>query len=419
MLLRGTSDESDLHDVYAIGLQEIAELGIVNICFSSAETESALQQWSQLFVDILNAECGGEGGFSVLSKIAVVGTGLVILVKDKHLNSNAVDRARVISTSLNLGKLYTGNKAAVSVRARVANITMCFISVHFAAHRGEAASEERAEHLLYTMRHLMFPGVEYEEGDVGLGGGGFDGADAEDNLVAPLLEGAPSSSSMNPQNPSQPPKLLATVSSLDVSDHDFVVLLGDLNSRMREEISEKDVWGLLDKHGRNSATPPSSEDIVTLQSWDELWHGPMSAILNNLGLREGVVKFGPTYKLQLGSSVYHVPSPEKPQKVFNHCPAWCDRILWSHRSNASVCEQVVYDSEQVLLSDHLPVYTVFRVSGIVDHVGGGTSTDADAGGRPVMKNNQQDAAKRRKALRFARSAAHGRGCFGEEGCVIQ
>jgi hypothetical protein len=80
MLLHGTTDESDrFHDIYAIGLQEIAELGIVNICFSSAETENSLQQWSDLLLGILNAAEGGSGdGFSLLGKIAVVGTGLII-----------------------------------------------------------------------------------------------------------------------------------------------------------------------------------------------------------------------------------------------------------------------------------------------------------------------------------------------------
>jgi hypothetical protein len=437
MLLHGTTDESDrFHDIYAIGLQEIAELGIVNICFSSAETENSLQQWSDLLLGILNAAEGGSGdGFSLLGKIAVVGTGLIILVKNKHFHSNAVDRARVISTSLNLGKLYTGNKAAVSIRARVANTTMCFVSVHFAAHRGKAASEERAEHLLYTMKHLMFPGVEYDEGEEvaggrrgGGGGGGGGGVAAvaaavEANLDAPLLDGASHSSSANPQSLGQPPKLLATVSSLDVSDHDFVVLLGDLNSRMREEISEKDVWELIDKRGRDSATPPSSEDIVTMQSWDELWSGPMSPILRHLGLREGTVTFGPTYKLELGSSTYHVPPAEKPNKVFNHCPAWCDRILWSHRPSGTVCEQVVYDANQVLLSDHLPVYTVFRVSssgdGSGDAAAAAVAAVAGNGGSGGV-NNQQDAAKRRKALRFARSAVHSRSCFsGDEDCAIQ
>ena len=314
MLLRGTTNV-DPHDIYVISLQEIVDLDIINICFSSAETEIALQQWSELLLALLNPADGGR--FSLLRKIAVVGTGLIVLVKDEHLMSSHIKPNSVITASLNLGKFYLGNKAAVAIRMCVGNTAMCFVSAHFAAHRGSVASKMRVEHLSYTMQHLKFPGVEYQ--DVDFRRSVREGTTTHPTAESPLLDNVSSMSSSGP----------SAESLLGIGDHDFVVLLGDLNSRMREEISENDVWSLIDAYGKDSATPMSSEDVATLLSWDELWYGPMLAALRDLGFREGAVSFGPTYKLNPGSSFYHVPPAGKPNKVFNHCPAWCDRILWS------------------------------------------------------------------------------------------
>ena len=399
-MLRQGAAETEFHDIYAISLQEIVDLDVYNICFSSAETERALGEWSALLVELL---CEGRDSYSILDSTAVVGTGLIVLVKSKHLQSGLVDLNRVISSSLNLGKLYTGNKAAVATRIRLANITACFVSVHFSAHRGNYASEVRSEHLLYTMKHLMFEGVEIED-SARKNHVNTQLKNTDPGMNAPLLEtSSPSSEQVFEESSDAMAPPYAISSSLDVSDHDFVVLLGDMNSRMRGDVSETDVWQIIERQCHDSAKQPPPEDIVTLQSWDELWCGPMTGPLRNLGLREGKITFGPTYKLEPGSSMYHVPPADKPNKVFNHCPAWCDRILWSCRPGTSTCGQDVYCSEQVLLSDHLPVYSVFSLS---------VNTLEES---PIDESGlrQQDAAKRTKSLRFTKQRSTS-GCFGPD-----
>jgi len=71
--------------------------------------------------------------------------------------------------------------------------------------------------------------------------------------------------------------------------------------------------------------------------------------------KEGTVNFPPTYKFDKGTLRYD--SSKKPK-----VPAWPDRILFRDKSLNSL-KQLEYDAKfNILLSDHLPVYSFFEIS---------------------------------------------------------
>ena len=386
----------DLHlpDVYAISLQEIVPLNAVNILVSASETLAAMESWTQVFLDILNAN-EESVVFSLLDRAAVVGTCLIVFVRSQHLlDAQAIDMDTVLSSSLNLGQFYTGNKAAVAVRVRVYDRTLCFVSVHFCAHRGTTAALTRTEHMTYTVQQLAFYGcVKTQRPEYRSVCSGTEEA---------LLLGQES---------------VVMPASLEVGDHDLVVLMGDLNSRMLENINHERVWSIVNAWGGTASGVgvDHAGAAETMMSWDELWSEPMASTLRNLRFQEGRVTFAPTYKLTPGSSKYHVPSTEKPKKVFNHCPAWCDRVLYAVRSGVG-CTQSEYMSAPIFMSDHLPVYSVFELEKVKSsEEGGGSGSGSGSGGKESKASEVRTEEARVKSLKFVRmkSANHGM-CGGGE-----
>ena len=433
---QGGDDGQQLPDMYAISLQEIVELNAVNILFSGSETEEAIHAWSQVLLRTLNnnssdgAAASGSTSFSLLAAHAVVGTGVVLIAQTRHLQSGLIPTSSVLTESVNLGAMYTGNKAAVAARARLGAFTACFISVHLAAHRGAGPSRTRSEHLLYTMQHLAFAGIDLSVGGSrNAGAAGCGNPRAAEGAVdtRPLLGNSSSDgweSGGGGGRGSDEAAPYGLPASLDVADHDFVVLLGDINSRMRENIDQARVWSVLEREGATAVAPAGSASAGGSSSavaaaatgnmlpWDELWHQPMAPILRNLGFTEGAVTFPPTYKMTPGTAAYHRPDPTKPRKVFNHCPAWCDRILWRQRiggSSALLCQQLEYDSAPVLMSDHLPVYALFCVGMASEAVQPSQSPTVAAegvGGQSKQREAEQRAAVvRQKSLQFRRRRA--------------
>ncbi|CDO93891.1 unnamed protein product [Kluyveromyces dobzhanskii CBS 2104] len=120
-----------------------------------------------------------------------------------------------------------------------------------------------------------------------------------------------------------------------IKDHDGIIWMGDFNFRIllsnddvRQAIKNRDFHRLFEKDQLN-------QQMISGESFpffDEM-----------------EIKFPPTYKFNPGTDVYDTSEKMR-------IPAWTDRIL----SRGEMLKQEVYDSaEDILFSDHRPVYGIF------------------------------------------------------------
>ncbi|XP_042486543.1 type II inositol polyphosphate 5-phosphatase 15-like [Macadamia integrifolia] len=220
-----------------------------------------------------------------------------------------------------------GNKGAVALRMRVYDRIMCFVNCHFAAHL-DAVNRRNAD-FDHVYRTMVFNRPNTSAAGVSsatqlLRATNFVGANSED--------GRP-----------------------ELSEADMVVFLGDFNYRL---------------HG---ISYDEARDFVSQRCFDWLrerdqLRAEMKAGKVFQGMREGIIRFPPTYKFerhQAGLAGYD--SGEK-----KRIPAWCDRILYRDTRSASVSEcslecPVVSSISQyeacmdVTDSDHKPVRCMFNV----------------------------------------------------------
>ena len=113
--------------------------------------------------------------------------------------------------------------------------------------------------------------------------------------------------------------------------------------------------------------PPQPADLPKLQQLDQLVIERLQSHVF-VGFEEGALTFPPTYKYIPGQNRYD----RRPEKKMR-CPAWCDRVLWrvaprepAPASGApDACEAVAQSYygrvEELLISDHKPVLSVFDV----------------------------------------------------------
>jgi hypothetical protein len=121
-------------------------------------------------------------------------------------------------------------------------------------------------------------------------------------------------------------------------EHDLFFILGDLNFRC--DIDYSTCINLINKR-----------DLDALLEYDQLTRSRSNQYLSDLD--EGKIKFNPTYKYVIGTSDYD----SKAKRV----PSWCDRILFKKTEFLS---QQIYDRAELNLSDHKPVYSIFKVYAI-------------------------------------------------------
>ncbi|KAG8057273.1 hypothetical protein GUJ93_ZPchr0002g23152 [Zizania palustris] len=218
-----------------------------------------------------------------------------------------------------------GNKGGVGLRIRVYDRKMCFVSNHFAAHL-EAVSRRNADfdHIYRTMSFNK-PHGSTASTSVQL----HRGVNVNGNQVDEVRP--------------------------DLAEADMIVFLGDFNYRL---------YGI---------TYDEARDMVSQRSFDWLrekdqLRAEMKAGKVFQGMREGLIKFPPTYKFQKhqpGLGGYD--SGEK-----KRIPAWCDRVLYRDSRPISVAEcslesPVVASITSyvacmdVTESDHKPVRCTFSV----------------------------------------------------------
>ncbi|XP_058090375.1 type II inositol polyphosphate 5-phosphatase 15-like [Magnolia sinica] len=224
-----------------------------------------------------------------------------------------------------------GNKGAVGLRMRVYDRIICFVNCHFAAHL-EAVNRRNAD-FNHVYRTMVFSRQ-------------YNGLNAV-NVGA--------SSSVQSLRGTNTVTLYSDDGRPELAEADMVVFLGDFNYRL---------------HG---ISYDEARDFVSQRSFDWLrerdqLRAEMEAGKVFQGMREGHIKFPPTYKFernQPGLAGYD--SSEK-----KRIPAWCDRILFRDSRSASAAECTLkcpvvssisqYDAcMDVTDSDHKPVRCIFSV----------------------------------------------------------
>jgi hypothetical protein len=129
-----------------------------------------------------------------------------------------------------------------------------------------------------------------------------------------------------------------------VYDHDLIIWMGDMNSRLTTDIPRNEV---VDKCQKG--------DHELLIQYDQLREERLKGNIFK-DFHEMLPKFRPTYKFDVGTSNYDT-GPKK------RLPAWCDRILhWKKNDNTDI-KQISYTSRHnVVLSDHKPVQALFELT---------------------------------------------------------
>nr|XP_010926647.1 LOW QUALITY PROTEIN: type II inositol polyphosphate 5-phosphatase 15-like [Elaeis guineensis] len=315
-------------ELVVIGLQEV-EMGAGFLAMAAAKETVGLEgsangQW---WLDTIGKTLDEGTSFQRVGSRQLAGL-LIAAWARKNLRPNIgdVDAAAV---PCGFGRAI-GNKGAVGLRMRVYDRTMCFVNCHFAAHL-EAVSRRNADfnHVYQTMAFSR-PSA------------GPHGSAAGATSVQ-LHRGV---NAMGSQSDDGKPEL---------SEADMVVFLGDFNYRL---------FGISYDEARDMV---SQRCFDWLRDKDQL-RAEMKAGKVFQGMREGQIKFPPTYKFerhQAGLSGYD--SGEK-----KRIPAWCDRILYRDSRSISVAECslecpvvssiTMYEAcMDVTDSDHKPVRCIFSV----------------------------------------------------------
>ena len=121
-----------------------------------------------------------------------------------------------------------------------------------------------------------------------------------------------------------------------MDDFDIVILCGDLNYRLNFEKEE------------------NIDEIMKQKNPELLWNKDQfkPEIKNEHGFQEGIINFMPTYKYKDNSDEYD----------YERIPGWTDRILYKSKKNYDIMLCQYNSIQNVYLSDHKPVYAVFKIN---------------------------------------------------------
>ena len=130
------------------------------------------------------------------------------------------------------------------------------------------------------------------------------------------------------------PEIKAKEKTMD--DYDFVILSGDLNYRINFNITD-DIYELI-----------KQKNPEILWDKDQL----TKEIKRENEFQEGIINFMPTYKYKDNSDEYD----------YERKPGWTDRILYKSKKNYDIMLCKYNCIKEVYLSDHKPVYAVFKIN---------------------------------------------------------
>ena len=130
------------------------------------------------------------------------------------------------------------------------------------------------------------------------------------------------------------PEIKAKEKTMD--EYDFVILSGDLNYRIDFNITD------------------DINELIKQKNPEILWDKDQltKEIKRENEFQEGIINFMPTYKYKDNSDEYD----------YERKPGWTDRILYKSKKNYDIMLCKYNCIKEVYLSDHKPVYAVFKIN---------------------------------------------------------
>ena len=121
-----------------------------------------------------------------------------------------------------------------------------------------------------------------------------------------------------------------------MDEYDFVILSGDLNYRIDFNITD------------------DIDELIKQKNPEILWDKDQltKEIKRENEFQEGIINFMPTYKYKDNSDEYD----------YERKPGWTDRILYKSKKNYDIMLCKYNCIKEVYLSDHKPVYAVFKIN---------------------------------------------------------
>ncbi|SNX84307.1 related to phosphatidylinositol phosphate phosphatase [Melanopsichium pennsylvanicum] len=135
-------------DLFVIGFQEIVQLTPQQILMTDPDK---IRIWEAKILDTISRRPDRKSRYVLLRSEQLVGTALVILIKEELVNDVRLVEAATRKTGL---KGMSGNKGGVAIRMDYNDTSLCFITAHFAA--GHSAVEERNADYWTITRGLSF-----------------------------------------------------------------------------------------------------------------------------------------------------------------------------------------------------------------------------------------------------------------------
>ncbi|KAL4561252.1 hypothetical protein LXL04_033415 [Taraxacum kok-saghyz] len=355
-------------DILVVGLQEV-DMGAGFLAMSAAKETLGVEgssngQWWQ---DAMGKAMGEGSTFERVGSRQLAGLLIAIWVR-KSLRTHVGD-LDVAAVPCGLGRAI-GNKGGVGLRLRVYDRIMCFVNCHLAAHL--EAVNRRNQDFDHIYKSISFGRQSNNTSGMArylflccslalstyLFWVLYSSSFALAWLI--LIISACVSTTAQSHRPANSVVINPDEGKPDLAEADMVVFCGDFNYRL---------FGI---------TYDEARDFVSQRSFDWLrekdqLRAEMKAGKVFHGMREGLIRFPPTYKFERGKpGLGGYDSGEK-----KRIPAWCDRILYrdnrsSPTSECSLACPVVasiflYEAcMDVIESDHKPVRCKFKVQ--VAHV---------------------------------------------------
>jgi len=311
MLRSETGEASDDVDMYVVGLQEVTPP--FDVVFGRrANADDRAKAWVRALDRYFGVAptANSPTGMSKLFAQHVGGTMLAVYVKTALKRHISCVSGKTVT--LGPGNMFR-SKGAVGVSLAVHNVAICIVCAHLAAHAGNYKT--RVANCNRIQESMVFE---------------------SDTCGTPRT----------------------------ISEHSKVLLLGDLNFRIRDpptQLAVQQTQALACIEGVEALsgnTAKIQRAIDTLSNFDELLTGEggggagetlfsEGAALH--GFKEGKLTFPPTYKYDSDSGRYDTASARK--------PAWTDRVLWS----GSDVELATYAPKQLTGSDHKPLHAVLHM----------------------------------------------------------
>ena len=219
-----------------------------------------------------------DPGYIHLKSKQLVGAFISIYIRDKDVEKVRNVESMLYKTGL---KGLAGNKGGVAISMNYYDSSLCFVVAHLAA--GQQNIEDRNRDYATISEGIIFKG------------------------------------------------------GRKITDHDFVIWIGDFNYRINNypnEIVRQMVYdGKLEELLRN-------DQLITQMAEGRVFEG----------FQEGHITFRPTYKYDNNSDQFDTSEKAR-------IPAWCDRVLFK----GNKIQQKYYKSTNLYSSDHKPVKSLFDV----------------------------------------------------------